>query len=79
MYMNKMTKKACIEDKFLSIARDRVSSKGPSACYKVLKQAAQKLPKLFLVPKYHHGSCSTERDYLKVDKLRTPFARAFDP
>lgn len=67
-YLNTVSSKA--GEKFLSVARSRSSStKGPSAWYEVLKQAAQTLPKLFSVPKYREGIRSTERDYLKVDKL----------
>lgn len=67
-YMDTVTKKVRVGDKFISVAKNR-SYNGPHAWYEVLKQAAQTLPKLFSVPKYRQGIRSTERDYLKVDKL----------
>lgn len=68
-YMNKVRKKARVGETFLSVAQNRVSYKGPTTWREVLKQAAQTLPKLFSVPKYRQGIRTTERDYLKVDKL----------
>jgi len=69
-YMNEVTKKKVrVGARFLSVARNGASSTGPKAWYEVLKRAAQTLPKLFAVPAYRKGIRSTERDYLKVDKL----------
>lgn len=65
----KAIKKVRVEEKFLSVAQNRASYKGPNTWHEVLKQAAQTLPKLFSVPKYRQGIRTTERDYLKVDKL----------
>ena len=68
-YINNVMKTARVGDKHISLAEDRSHRGGPRAWYEVLKQAAQTLPKLFAVPRYRQGVRSTERDYLKVDKL----------
>ena len=68
-YMNKVSQNARVGEKFLAVSRTRTSYKDPCAWYDVLKHAAQALPKLFSLPKYRPGIRSTERDYLKVDKL----------
>lgn len=68
-YMNKVSKEARVGEKFISVTRTRTSYKGPSKWYEVLKPAAQTLPKLLSVPRFRKGIHSTQRDYLKVEKL----------
>lgn len=66
-YMHKVTKKARVGDKFISVTRTNHSTKGPRGWYDVLKQAAQTLPKLFSVPPFSRNN--KEKDYLTIDKL----------
>lgn len=68
-YMNKVRTEAKVRDKFLSVTRNRSSTKSQRTWYEVLRQASQALPKLFSVPPYRKGLRNTERDYLRLDKL----------